>query len=362
MANSIGEIVKVTVFGESHGPCIGFTMDGLSAGIKIDEESIKHALDLRRPFGSISTARVEKDEYQIVSGVFNGYTTGSTLTIIIPNTDTKSKDYSELKIKPRPSHADYVAEVKYDGYQDYRGGGHFSGRVMAAVVIAGSIAKDILKSKGIYIGSHLLKVNSFKDDELKNTIEEIEELNNSKIALVAKTKEEELIKLIEDTKMDGDSIGGIIESEVIGMPVGVGEPMFDSIESVLAKLLFSIPAIKGVEFGLGFGFADKKGSEANDEFKYDGDKVITTTNNNGGINGGITNGMPIIIKTAVKPTPSISKAQNTINLKDKKDDVLEISGRHDPCIVHRARVVVDSVIALGLLDLLCINEAIKAQR
>lgn len=362
MANSIGEIVKVTVFGESHGPCIGFTMDGISAGIKINDEAIKHALDLRRPFGTISTSRVEKDEYEFISGVFNGYTTGSTLTVIIPNNDTKSKDYSELKIKPRPSHADYVAEIKYDGYEDYRGGGHFSGRIMAALVIAGSIAKEILEAKGIYIGSHLAKVNSFEDGKLNNTIEEIKKLNASKIALVNDNKTDELIKLIESAKADGDSIGGIIESEVIGMPVGVGEPMFDSIESVLAKLIFSVPAIKGVEFGLGFGFADKKGSEVNDEFKYENKKVVTTTNNNGGINGGISNGMPIIIRSAIKPTPSISKPQNTINLQEEKDDVLVISGRHDPCIVHRARIVIDSVIALGLLDLICQKEALKAQR
>lgn len=362
MANSIGEIVKLTVFGESHGPYIGFSMDGLCAGIKIDEDLIKRDLDLRRPFGSISTTRSEKDEYQIISGFFNGYTTGSTLTVIIPNNDTKSKDYSELKIKPRPSHADYVAEIKYDGYQDYRGGGHFSGRVTTALVIAGSIAKQILEKKGIYIGSHLLKVNSFLDEPLKNTVEEIQMLNNQKIALVDETKEKELIELIEKVKNENDSIGGIIESEIIGMPVGIGEPMFDSVESVLSKLIFSVPAIKGVEFGLGFGFGDKKGSEVNDEFKYHEDKIITTTNNNGGINGGISNGMPIIIKTAVKPTPSISKVQNTINLNTKENDTLVITGRHDPCIVHRARIVIDSVIALGLLDLICMNEAIKAQK
>lgn len=362
MANSIGEILKLTIFGESHGPYIGFSLDGLASGIKIDDEKIQKALDLRRPFGSISTARVEKDEYQFISGVFNGYTTGSTLTVIIPNNDTKSKDYSELKIKPRPSHADYVAEVKYEGYEDYRGGGHFSGRVTTALVIAGTIAKTVLENKGIYIGSHLLKVNSFEDSNLKNTIEEIKELNEKKIALVDSSKEEALINLIENAKSEGDSIGGIIETEIIGMPVGVGEPMYDSLESVLSKLIFSVPAIKGVEFGLGFGFADKKGSEVNDAFKYEDKKVVTTTNNNGGINGGISNGMPIIIKSAVKPTPSISKAQNTVNLKEERDDVLQIVGRHDPCIVHRARVVIDSVVALGILDMLCVNEAIKSQR
>ena len=362
MANTIGEIVKVTVFGESHGPYIGVTLDGLCAGIKIDEKKINEALELRRPFGSISTGRVEKDKYEIISGYFNGYTTGSPLTVIIPNENTISKDYSEFKIKPRPSHADYVAEVKYEGYEDYRGGGHFSGRVTTGLVIAGSIARQILEAKGIYIGSHLKQVNDFKDDELKNTVAEVKKLNRSKIALVNSKGEKELIELIEEAKNSLDSLGGVIETEILGMPVGIGEPMFDSLEGNLARLIFAVPAVKGVEFGLGFEFADKKGSEVNDEFIIKDGKVETSTNNNGGINGGISNGMPIIIRTAIKPTPSIARKQNTVNLKKIKEETLEIKGRHDPCIVHRARIVIDSVVALGILDALCIANGIKSEK
>lgn len=359
MADICGNNIKLSIFGASHGEAIGATIFNLPAGIKVNEESISKALSLRRPQGLISTARVEKDAFRIVSGVFEGYTSGDALTIIIENTNTISKDYSELKIKPRPSHADYVANVKYEGFNDYRGGGHFSGRLSAALVAVCAILRDILKGKGIIIGSHIKQIGNILDDDLSLNNEELESLNNKYFATVSSKKEEEMMAYIEKARDDQDSVGGIIETAILNMPIGVGEPYFDSIESTLARLLFSIGGVKGVEFGAGFNFVNLKGSEANDEFYIDNDSVKTKSNNNGGINGGISNGMPIIIKTAIKPTPSISKKQSTIDMEKKENTNLVIKGRHDPCIVHRVRIVIDSLIAFGLLDL-CIEQFGKA--
>lgn len=352
MADICGNNIKLSIFGASHGEAIGATIFNLPAGIKVNEESISKALSLRRPQGLISTSRVEKDAFRIVSGVFEGYTSGDALTIIIENTNTISKDYSELKIKPRPSHADYVANVKYEGFNDYRGGGHFSGRLSAAIVAVCAILRDILKDKGIIIGSHIKQIGNILDDDLSLNNEELESLNNKYFATISSKTEEEMMAYIEKARDNQDSVGGIIETAILNMPIGVGEPYFDSIESTLARLLFSIGGIKGVEFGAGFDFVDLMGSEANDEFYIDNGKVKTKSNNNGGINGGISNGMPIIIKTAVKPTPSISKEQSTIDMEKRENTSLVIKGRHDPCIVHRVRIVIDSLIAFGLLDLL----------
>lgn len=352
MADICGNNIKLSIFGASHGEAIGATIFNLPAGIKVNEESISKALSLRRPQGLISTSRVEKDAFRIVSGVFEGYTSGDALTIIIENTNTISKDYSELKIKPRPSHADYVASVKYEGFNDYRGGGHFSGRLSAALVAVCAILRDILKDKGIIIGSHIKQIGNILDDDLSLNNEELESLNNKYFATISSKTEEEMMAYIEKARDNQDSVGGIIETAILNMPIGVGEPYFDSIESTLARLLFSIGGIKGVEFGAGFDFVELMGSEANDEFYIDNGMVKTKSNNNGGINGGISNGMPIIIKTAVKPTPSISKEQSTIDMEKKENTSLVIKGRHDPCIVHRVRIVIDSLIAFGLLDLL----------
>lgn len=359
MADICGNNIKLSIFGASHGEAIGATIFNLPAGIKVNEESISKALSLRRPQGLISTSRVEKDAFRIVSGVFEGYTSGDALTIIIENTNTISKDYSELKIKPRPSHADYVANVKYEGFNDYRGGGHFSGRLSAALVAVCAILRDILKDKGIIIGSHIKQIGNILDDDLSLNNEELENLNNKYFATISSKTEEEMMAYIEKARDNQDSVGGIIETAILNMPIGVGEPYFDSIESTLARLLFSIGGIKGVEFGAGFDFVDLMGSEANDEFYIDNGKVKTKSNNNGGINGGISNGMPIIIKTAVKPTPSISKEQSTIDMEKRENTSLVIKGRHDPCIVHRVRIVIDSLIAFGLLDL-CIEQFGKA--
>ena len=355
MADWTGNNIKLSIFGTSHGPYIGASIDGLPAGIKVNEDSIRKALSLRRPGGKISTARVEQDEFEIISGVFNGYTSGDCLTVIIANSDTRSKDYSELKIKPRPSHADYSANVKYDGFNDYRGGGHFSGRLTAAIVALCAIIRDVLSFKGITVGSHIRSIGEIEDGRLSFKKEELDYLNEQYFAVLNEETKDKMIKLIEEARNSQDSVGGIIETAVLGLPCGIGEPYFDSVESRLASLIFSIGGVKGVEFGSGFDISRMYGHEANDEFVYDNGTVITLTNHNGGINGGITNGMPLVVSTAIKPTPSISRVQRTVNLQTGENCELEIHGRHDPCIVHRARIVVDSLICFGLLDL-CISE------
>ena len=287
--------------------------------------------------------------------MFNGYTSGDCLTVIIANSDTRSKDYSELKIKPRPSHADYSANVKYDGFNDYRGGGHFSGRLTAAIVALCAIIRDVLSFKGITVGSHIRSIGEIEDDRLSFKKEELDYLNEQYFAVLNEETKDKMLKLIEEARNSRDSVGGIIETAVLGLPCGIGEPYFDSVESRLASLIFSIGGVKGVEFGSGFDISRMYGHEANDEFAYDNGTVITLTNHNGGINGGITNGMPLVVSTAIKPTPSISRVQRTVNLQTGENCELEIHGRHDPCIVHRARIVVDSLICFGLLDL-CISE------
>lgn len=360
MKNNFGTNISMTIFGESHGPCIGITLDGLPAGFKIDLERIKEDMEKRKAKGSISTQRHEDDEVEIVSGFFNGYTTGTALTILIQNKNTQSKDYSDIQYRLRPGHADFSAYKKYHGFQDYRGGGHFSGRLTAPIVAAGSICRQILETKNILIGSHIEQLYALHDAPFSNNIDElkkqIQTLNKKEFATLDEQVAQNMEQAILEAKNEQDSIGGILESAIINLPAGIGEPFFDSIESILAHLLFSIPAVKGVSFGAGFQMASKKGSEANDAFIMN-DTIQTKTNNNGGINGGISNGMPIIIHTCIKPTPSIYKAQETVDYKTKESQTLNIKGRHDPCILHRARIVVDSMIAFGILDLLMSNNA-----
>lgn len=360
MKNTFGNQLSVTIFGESHGDCIGAVMDGLAPGIALDLDFIKQQMEKRKAKGNISTKRKEADEIHIVSGYFEGYTTGTPLTILIENTNTRSHDYEKTKNRLRPSHADYTADIKYLGYQDYRGGGHFSGRLTAVLVAAGAIAMQVLKEKGILIGSHILQCHHIKDDKFstKEDIleEQISQMNQCDFALLNQKKAEEMRKVIEEAAMQGDSVGGIIETVVLHMPEGIGEPFFDSIESRISHLLFSVPAVKGVEFGEGFDFAKLYGNEANDAILFDG-KVKTATNHNGGINGGISNGMPICIRSVIKPTPSIYKQQDTIDKETHEPVKLQIQGRHDPAIIHRARVVIDSMVAIGLLDLIMEREA-----
>ena len=362
MKNNFGTNISWTLFGESHGPAIGITLDGLPAGFKVDMEQIKSDMDKRKATGKISTQRHEADEVHILSGMYNGYTTGTALTILIENQNTKSRDYSAFHGRLRPGHADFTAFEKYNGYQDYRGGGHFSGRLTACIVAAGSICKQILKSQGIVIGSHIESLYTLSDIPFSKDYtvleKQIQEVNDKNFAVLDNQVKNQMIQEIEKAAAEGDSLGGVLETAVIGLPAGLGEPFFDSVESILSHLIFSVPAVKGVSFGEGFGFAKLKGSQANDAFRFN-DKIETKTNHNAGINGGITNGMPILIHTCIKPTPSIFKTQESVDYLSKENVDLKIQGRHDPCILHRARIVVDSVVAFGLLDLYMSRLAIK---
>ena len=352
MKNTFGNNVTFTIFGESHGEEIGAVIDGMTPGVVVDEEYIASRLALRRPSGKISTQRVEMDPFRIVSGVFNGRATGTPICICIPNSNTRSGDYSRTRALARPGHADYTANCKYHGYEDYRGGGHFSGRITAAVVAAGAIAEMALSKKGIKIGTHIKRCAGVDDCEVTDIDKAIECLHDKEFPALDENACEHMHANILKAAEEGDSVGGILETFVTGMPAGVGEPMFDTLEGQLAHALFAVPAIKGVEFGIGFGFADLKGSEANDPMRYEDGKVVTTTNNNGGINGGISNGMPLNFSCVVKPTPSIYKKQDTIDFINGENGELELQGRHDPAIIHRARIVVDSVTAITLFDVL----------
>lgn len=352
MKNTIGSSVALTIFGESHGAAVGAVIDGLAPGIEIQEDFIRSQLSLRRPVGKISTPRVEEDNYTILSGVFEGKTTGTPICIIIPNENTKSKDYSEIRFKMRPGHADFTANEKYHGFEDYRGGGHFSGRITAAVVAAGAIIISALKDKGINIGTHIAKCGGVSDRGFADFDADIKALSQKEFAVLDENAEDAMKEKILAASQEGDSVGGVLETVITGIPAGVGEPWFDSVESLLSHALFGIPAIKGVEFGAGFSICDMRGSEANDCFNSVEGKIVTETNNNGGINGGITNGMPMIFRLAVKPTPTISKTQKTVDIRTNTETELSSKGRHDPCIVHRARVVVDSIAAIVLCDML----------
>ncbi len=357
MKSTFGENLQISLFGESHGAAIGVTVNGLAPGIALDLDFMRAQLDRRKPKGKISTQRHEADEFEIVSGFFDGYTTGTPLCILIRNQSQHSKDYAATRYCLRPSHADYTAFAKYGGFQDYRGGGHFSGRITAPLVAVGAICLQILRQKGITIATHIASCKEIKDDPFAQQqgalLEQIERLNGSYFPAISLQAEQRMVQLIEQAHANGDSVGGILETVVLNLPAGIGEPFFGSVESVLAQLLFSVPAVKGVEFGLGFGFSELYGSQANDPFVMQDGTVRTQTNHNGGINGGITNGMPVVIKTVVKPTPSIYQPQQTVDLQTKQNQTLQIHGRHDPAIIHRARVVVDSMVAIGLVDLFC---------
>ena len=347
MSNTIGEKVRLTIFGESHGPYVGAVLDGLNPGIKVDEDFIKECLAKRRPNSLIDTARVEQDKYQIVSGVFNGYTTGAPLCILIPNENVRSSDYNPDI--PRPSHADYVTSVDSKGYNDYRGGGHTSGRVTAPIVALGSIAIKQLESKGIRLGTHILRCGNIVDSDFHNIESELDIINKKNIPVIDNI-EEDIEKLIMSVKEKKDSIGGVLQTAVVGLPIGVGEPWFDSLEGVIANAMFSIGGIKGIEFGAGFKFSEGFGSTLNDELAYEKGRVVTLSNNNGGINGGLSNSMPVIFNLAIKPTPSIATKQRSVDLRSGKNVTLEIKGRHDPAIIRRIVPVVNALLAIVLVD------------
>ena len=350
MKNTFGNSLTVTLFGESHKEVIGAVLDGIAPGIVIDHDTISEKLALRRPFGKISTARCEADHYTIISGVFEGKTTGAPLTVLIPNENAKSGDYE--RNVARPAHADYPAFVKYHGYEDHRGGGHFSGRLTAPLVVIGAILQKALADKGILIGTHIKRLAGIDDAPFTSLFEDVTALNQKRFATLSEESEKHMIAAIEKAASEGDSVGGILETAVIGLPAGIGEPWFDSVESLLSHAIFSIGGVKGIAFGDGFALCDQKGSEANDALRYENSKIITLTNHQGGIGGGITNGMPILFTTAVKPTPSIFKEQKTVDLLTNENTTLSLKGRHDPCIAHRVRAVVDAMTAFVIADLL----------
>lgn len=359
MSGMWGDKLEISIFGESHGKGIGVVMSGLPVGVKLDLDYVEKDMKRRAPGKSeLSTPRQEKDMFDIISGFFEDRTTGAPLCSVIWNADTRSKDYGNIQYNMRPGHADFPGFIKYKGFNDYRGGGHFSGRITAPLVFAGSVAKQILEQKGIVIGAHIKSVADVEDeaiDMVNLDSQLLKDLREKTFPVIDDEKGMQMQDRILAAKEDLNSVGGVVEVAVTGVPVGIGNPFFDSLESKISSLVFSVPATKGIEFGAGFDITRMLGSEANDEYYMDGDEVKTYTNNNGGITGGISNGMPIVFSVAIKPTSSISRKQKTINVKEKKESELEVHGRHDPCIAHRAVPVLESVAAIAILDLMLLE-------
>ncbi|MBR1976338.1 MAG: chorismate synthase, partial [Phascolarctobacterium sp.] len=356
MSGIYGMNIKMAIYGESHGASIGLVIDGVPPGLQLDLEQIEKEMARRAPGkNQLSTQRKESDSFAIQSGFFEGYTTGTPLCVVIKNSDQHSKDYSILKDKMRPGHADYAGFVRYQGFNDYRGGGHFSGRLTAPLVFIGAVAKQALAQAGILVGAHILQIADIKEENfnpLGIEDEKIVELAGKDFAVMDDAIGEKMQAKILEAKAELNSVGGVIEAMVTNVPAGLGAPYFDSVESRLSHALFSVPAVKGVEFGDGFGISAMTGADANDQLHYEEGKVVAETNHNGGITGGITNGMPVIFRVAIKPTPSISREQKTISLQEKCDTTLTIVGRHDPCIVQRAVPVIEAVTAWTMWDLL----------
>ncbi len=350
MGNSLGKQFTITSFGESHGRCVGIIIDGCPAGLPITEEDIQREVDKRKPgIDVVATTRAEADKVEILSGIFNGVTTGAPICLLIWNKDIDSSEYEKMRFLPRPGHADYTAFMKYGGFNDFRGGGRFSGRITATFVMAGAIAKKLLNRLSIEVLAHTIQIGEIKADS--RGFDEIREnVDQNPLKCADLKAAEEMSRAIEKVKEDGDSIGGVIESIALNVPVGWGEPVFDTLDGDLAKALFAIPAVKGVEFGSGFSAARKRGSENNDPFTISNGKIETVTNNAGGILGGISNGMPIVVRVAIKPTSSIAKSQQTVDMKKMQSTSLEVKGRHDVCIVPRAVAVVESMMAVTLCD------------
>ncbi|GFR36193.1 chorismate synthase [Thermobrachium celere] len=360
MSSTWGKNIKISLFGESHGEAVGVVIDGLPAGVELDYDFIREEMKRRAPGrSSISTPRKEDDEVNIISGVFNGRTTGTPLCCVIKNKNKISKDYEKIRYVLRPGHADYTGYIKHRGYNDYRGGGHFSGRLTAPLVFAGAVAKIILSKRNIFVGSHIKSIKNIQDlgfDFCNVDESTLIKLRQMEFPVLNDCIEDEMKRVIKEAKEDGDSVGGVIEVAVINVEEGLGSPFFDSIESRLSHLLFSIPAVKGVEFGEGFNITNMLGSDANDEFYIENGKIKTRTNYNGGILGGISNGMPIIFRVAIKPTPSILKRQKTVNISLMEEVELQVEGRHDACIVPRAVPVVEAVTSIGILDMMIERE------
>ena len=356
MSGIFGMNIKMSIYGESHGKAVGVVLDGLPPGIALDEEAIAREMARRAPGQSaLTTARKEKDAVEIQSGFFNGYTTGTPLCARIANSDQHSKDYSILKDKMRPGHGDYAGYVHYQGYNDYRGGGHFSARLTAPLVFAGAVAKQALAQYGITIGAHILRIHDIVEpsfNPLGESEATLKAIDAKFFPVIDDAIGEQMQSCILTAKGALNSVGGVIGAMAINLPAGLGAPYFDSVESHLSQMLFSVPAVKGIEFGDGFGFAQLTGAEANDQMHYEEGKVRCYTNHNGGITGGLTNGMPLVFRVAMKPTASISREQKTVSMSEHSDTTLTVVGRHDPCIVQRAVPVIEAVTAWTLWDLL----------
>ena len=351
MSSTYGENLKLSIFGQSHGPAVGMTLDGVPAGLPVDLEELQKFLGRRAPGqGEHTTARREADQPQFLAGLLEGFTCGAPIAATIRNSNTRSHDYDNLRDCPRPGHADYTAQVKYGGFQDTSGGGHFSGRLTAPLCIAGGLCRQWLGLDGVQIRARIAAIGGIQDAPLDPVHPDLSGTDPNFPVLDTQAGQAMRDK-IASAKLDGNSLGGIIECAVTGLPAGLGEPMFGGVESKLSQILYGIPAVKGVEFGAGFAAADMTGSENNDSFTYEEGRVVTTTNNAGGILGGITNGMPLIFRVAVKPTPSIATPQQSISLSRQCPGQLIVRGRHDPCIVPRAVPVVEAAAAIALYDL-----------
>lgn len=360
MRSTWGNNLQLTIFGESHGPAIGVVVDGLPIGLSVDEEAVARDMARRAPGQDpTATARREADRVRIVSGLYRGHTTGAPLCGLIENTNVRSGDYEAMQRLMRPGHADYAGYVKYRGMNDPRGGGHFSGRLTAPLVFAGALCRQALAARGIEVGAHIASIAGVEDapmDPVGVDAQTLRALRDARFALLDPAREAAMRARVEEARLAGDSVGGSIEVAAVGVPAGLGAPFFDSLESTLAHLLFSIPAVKGVAFGDGFGLCAMRGSGANDAMRMQDGRVTCETNHNGGVTGGITNGMPVVCRVAVKPTPSIARPQRTVDVSCMADAQMEIRGRHDPCIVPRAVPVVESAMLLALTDLLLEEE------
>ena len=350
MQNSLGTLFSLSVFGESHGKCIGVVVDGCPAGLALSDADIQKDLDKRRAGSSkASTARREEDRVEVLSGVFNGFTTGAPVCLLVWNKDTDDSEYKKIKSKLRPGHADFTARIKYGGFNDWRGGGIFSGRLTAAFVIAGAIARKLLDTIGIEVIAHTVAIGGITTRKMN--IEEIKKKAAKDSLFCADAQAaKKMAVLIDKVKKEGDSLGGIIEGIAVNIPVGLGEPLFDNLDGDLAKALFAIPAVKGVEFGAGFAAAARKGTENNDPFVIENGGIVTSSNNAGGILGGISNGMPLVVRVAIKPTASIATEQATVDIDAMKKSSVKVGGRHDVCIVPRAVPVVEAMMAVTLCD------------
>ena len=352
MSSTYGENLKLTIFGQSHGAAIGMTLDGIPAGLPVDLEELQAFLNRRAPGqNDYSTPRKEEDRPEFLSGVLNGFTCGAPIAAIIRNTNTRSGDYANLKDCPRPGHADYTAQIKYGGFQDPAGGGHFSGRLTAPLCVAGGLCKQWLAARGIRVGAHIAAIAGIPDTPFDPMAPQLNQVGTD-FPVLDIDAGEQMRRAVAEARMAQDSVGGIIECAVTGLPAGLGEPMFGGAEGRIAQLIYGIPAVKGVEFGLGFQAANLRGSQNNDPFRMEDGKVITATNHCGGILGGITNGMPLLFRAAIKPTPSISQVQQSVSLSRGENQDLVVKGRHDPCIVPRAVPVVEAAAAIAVFDLL----------